>query len=48
MLFALNIEHVLIIMSGEKKVKTSEFPGRHTDQACYKSVIMPPEYRQQN
>jgi len=31
-------------MSDEKKVKTSEFQGHHTNQACYKSGIMSPGY----
>ena len=45
MLFALNIEHVLIIMSGDRKVKTyGEFQGHHTNQAYYKSGIMSPAY----
>ena len=45
MLFAPNIEYVLTIMSGDRKVKTyDEFQGHHTNQACYKSGAISPEY----
>jgi hypothetical protein len=44
MLFAPNIEYVLTIMSGDRKVKTyDEFQGHHTNQA-YKLSIISPEY----
>jgi hypothetical protein len=47
MLFAPNIEYVLTIMSGDRKVKTyDEFQGHHTNQTYYKSDIISPEYHE--
>jgi hypothetical protein len=42
--FAPNIEHMLIIMSDDKKVKTWKFQGHHTGQTYYKSGIISPDY----